>query len=84
MLNVKRDLVGKTITGVIAVPGALREGDAWGSRTPGEIWMMQFSDGSYVEFVSPASRRGLRRSAKRDSAAENDAQATPQLALNVA
>lgn len=80
MLNVKRDLVGKTITGVIAVPGNRRA-----SRQPCEIWMMQFSDGSYVEFVSPGARRGLRRSAH-TSAEQGSAgeRAGPQLALNVA
>lgn len=80
MLNVKRDLVGKTITGVIAVPGSGRAG-----QQPCEIWMMQFSDGSYVEFVSPGARRGLRRSAK--SSAERTppgGRDGPQLALNVA
>ncbi len=46
-------LVGKTITGVVATPG--KEND------PRRIWMLQFSDGSHVEFVSPSSRRRLNR-----------------------
>lgn len=85
MLNVKRDLVGKTITGVIAVPGAARGDSRGGSGQINEIWMLQFSDGSYVEFVSPSARRGLRRSARRASRPEPDRQCSnPQLALNVA
>ena len=93
MLNVKRDLVGKTITGVIAVPGHRGEGDDDRKAKPNEIWMMQFSDGSYVEFVSPAARRGLRRSARRvdyrganqrSTRAVSESESSPQLALNVA
>lgn len=85
MLNVKRDLIGKTITGVIAVPGDSGSGETGDGRQPCEIWMMQFSDGSYVEFVSPGARRGLRRSA-RPSAGPRQIEhaASPQLALNVA
>ncbi len=56
-MNVEEDLIGKTITGVIAsVPS---------DQSPREIWLLQFSDGTHVEFVSPASRRALRRSAER-------------------
>lgn len=85
MLNVKRDLIGKTITGVIAVPGDHAPGAGRGSRQPCEIWMMQFSDGSYVEFVSPGARRGLRRSAGPSAKSRNTAQpVSTQLALNVA
>lgn len=84
MLNVKRDLVGKTITGVIAVPGEQCERPGQPSRRPGEIWMMQFSDGSYVEFVSPGARRGLRRSAQRIRQPHSEEPASSQLALNVA
>lgn len=50
-MNVDFDLVGKTITGVVATPG--RE------NAPHRIWMLQFSDGSHVEFVSPSARRRL-------------------------
>lgn len=84
MLNAKRDLIGKTITGVIAVPGEDGPGDSRGANSPAEIWMMQFSDGSYVEFVSPGARRGLRRSAKRRTRPGMEGTPSPQLALNVA
>ena len=77
IMNVNQDLVGKTITGVVASmeqPVAARE-----------IWMLQFSDGTHVEFVSPAARKGLRRSANR---AKLTRPAVPcevsQLSLNVA
>jgi hypothetical protein len=46
-------LVGKTITGVVATPS---KGD-----DPRRIWMLQFSDGTHVEFVSPSARRRLNR-----------------------
>lgn len=84
MLNVKRDLIGKTITGVIAVPGEDGPGDSCAANNPAEIWMMQFSDGSYVEFVSPSARRGLRRSAKHCARPGLEGSPSPQLALNVA
>lgn len=47
------DLIGKTITGIMAVP---TEADG-----PLKIWMLQFSDGTHVEFVSPGARRTLER-----------------------
>jgi hypothetical protein len=84
MLNVKRDLIGKTITGVIAVPGESELANEARGGSPCEIWLMQFSDGSYVEFVSPGARRGLSRSAARSGRYGRVAQADPQLALNVA
>jgi len=84
MLNVKRDLIGKTITGVIAVPHEPEQAKAVEVGQPGEIWLMQFSDGSYVEFVSPDARRGLSRSAARSGRYARMEQANPQLALNVA
>jgi len=46
-------LVGKTITGVVATPGK--------NNDPHRIWMLQFSDGTHVEFVSPSARRRLNR-----------------------
>ncbi len=54
-MRANQDLIGKTITGVVAVtqPG----------EEVREIWMLQFSDGSHVEFVSPMARRRLRRRA---------------------
>ena len=71
-----QDLIGKTITGVIAVtpPGA----------EPREIWLLQFADGSHVEFVSPEGKRRLRRSATRNSSAFQPRAGALQLALNVA
>lgn len=76
-MNVNQDLVGKTITGVIA--SAEKAGSAR------EIWLLQFSDGSHVEFVSPGARKGLRSSGRRSVTRKN--QVVPgslQLALNVA
>lgn len=52
-MNTEFELVGKTITGVVATRG---EG-----KSPHRIWMLQFSDGSHVEFVSPSARRRLIR-----------------------
>jgi hypothetical protein len=54
-MNSDFDLVGKTITGIVATHG--------GAGMPQRIWMLQFSDGSHVEFVSPSARRRLIRSA---------------------
>ncbi len=50
-MSEKLQLVGKTISGIIATPG---EGD-----NPHRIWMLQFTDGTHVEFVSPSARRRL-------------------------
>ena len=52
-MSAELQLVGKTISGVVATPG---EGN-----DPHRIWMLQFSDGSHVEFVSPTARRRLIR-----------------------
>ncbi len=75
-MRANQELIGKTITGVVAV------------NQPGEdvreIWMLQFSDGSHVEFVSPMARRRLRRAAGRRKAAISRPPSGPQLALNVA
>ncbi len=75
-MRIQDDLIGKTITGVVAAPSS---GDG-----PTRIWMLQFSDGTHVEFVSPAGRRRLERASGvgfrgRGRPAEN-----PQLKLNVA
>ncbi len=76
-MNVNQDLVGKTITGVIASTEQ--------RAAAREIWMLQFSDGTHVEFVSPRARKELRRSANRPALVSH---ATPcealQLSLNVA
>jgi len=50
-MNSDFQLVGKTITGVVATPGS--------DNDPHRIWMLQFSDGTHVEFVSPTARRRL-------------------------
>jgi len=76
-MNVNQDLVGKTITGVIAStePRAAAR----------EIWMLQFSDGTHVEFVSPGARKGLRRSLNQAASTRNvTSNETAQLSLNVA
>jgi len=52
-MNTDFQLVGKTITGVVAAPSQGNE--------PRRIWMLQFSDGTHVEFVSPSARRRLNR-----------------------
>ena len=52
-MNTDFQLVGKTITGVVATPGK--------DNDPHKIWMLQFSDGTHVEFVSPTARRRLIR-----------------------
>jgi len=71
-----QDLIGKTITGVVAVtpPG----------ESVREIWMLQFSDGSHVEFVSPQARRRLRGGLRRKKAPVSRDMNELQLALNVA
>jgi len=52
-MNTDFQLVGKTITGIVATPGK--------GNDPHRIWMLQFSDGTHVEFVSPSARRRLNR-----------------------
>jgi len=52
-MNTDFQIVGKTITGVVATPGE--------DNDPHRIWMLQFSDGTHVEFVSPTARRRLIR-----------------------
>ena len=76
-MNVEQDLVGKTITGVIAT----------GEKSGGvrEIWLLQFSDGTHVEFVSPRAKGSLRKAAARPFPNRNQARKdTTQLAFNVA
>jgi len=74
-MNVNTDLVGKTISGIIA--STQRGGTL-------EIWMLQLSDGTHVEFVSPAARRKLRQSIRRSHTVAATDQGDPQLRLNVA
>jgi hypothetical protein len=71
-----QDLMGKTITGVVAVSQA--------DEDVREIWMLQFSDGSHVEFVSPKARRRLRRGVGNRKSAISRPPNEHQLALNVA
>jgi hypothetical protein len=75
-MKMNKDLIGKTITGVVAV------------TPPGdevrEIWMLQFSDGSHVEFVSPQGKRRLRGQFMRKKATISRPNNSLQLALNVA
>lgn len=52
-MNADFQLLGKTISGVVASPAKANE--------PLRIWMLQFSDGTHVEFVSPSARRRLNR-----------------------
>lgn len=54
-MNNDFEVVGKTITGVVATRGE--------AGSPQRIWMLQFSDGSHVEFVSPSAKRRLIRAA---------------------
>ena len=75
-MKANQDLIGKTISGVVAVsqPG----------ENAREIWMLQFSDGTHVEFVSPSARRALRRKSRSRKAVINQPENELQLALNVA
>jgi hypothetical protein len=75
-MKANQDLIGKTITGVVAVSQTEEE--------VREIWMLQFSDGSHVEFVSPMARRRLRRGTRNKKVAISRPANGMQLALNVA
>lgn len=68
--QLRDEIVGKTISAVIARPG--REGE------PPVVMMMRFDDGSVVEFVSPRSDRLLRQAVHH---AGDPGQAHPQLPL---
>ncbi len=75
-MKANQDLIGKTISGVVAVmePG----------ESVREIWMLQFSDGTHVEFVSPSAKRSLKRSVRNRKILMNRATNELQLSLNVA
>jgi hypothetical protein len=76
-MNVNQDLIGKTITGVIASAGP--------HAAAREIWMLQFSDGTHVEFVSPSARKALRNALKRPASVRQPPHTgVSQMALNVA
>ena len=70
-------LIGKTISGVIAVP-------ADDKGNPNRIWMLQFTDGTHVEFVSPDARRRLSRLAGVPRRGRPNREDSPQLSLEVA
>jgi len=75
-MNINEDLIGKTITGVVATSG---------SGGPERIlWMLQFSDGTHVEFVSPNARRAMKPQRSGFRARRDYIENSPQLALNVA
>jgi len=71
------ELIGKTISGVVAVPGK-------SPGSPHKIWLLQFTDGSHVEFVSPSARRSLGHIAGRPARSRRRRNECPQLSLNVA
>ena len=75
-MKTNQDLIGKTISGVVAVTQS--------GENAREIWMLQFSDGTHVEFVSPSARRALRRSSRSRKAVVQRRPNELQLALNVA
>jgi tryptophan synthase beta subunit len=72
----KLDLVGKTIAKVVAAQG--------GGSGPAGIFMLQFTDGTHVEFVSPGARRRLKSVAGLGGRGRNRPVSEAQLALNVA
>ena len=75
-MNTNLQLVGKTISGVIATPGK--------DNDPHRIWMLQFSDGTHVEFVSPSSRRHLIRATGGHKRVMNTYAGQAQLKVNSA
>ena len=75
-MNTDFQLVGKTITGIVATPG---EGD-----DPHRIWMLQFSDGTHVEFVSPTARRRLIKATGGHKRAIEAASEPVRMRMNVA
>ena len=53
--EVRESMVGKCISGVVSRPG--RNGE------PPAVMVLQFDDGSVVEFVSPRGQRALEKTA---------------------
>ena len=76
IMKANQDLIGKTISGVVAVTQPEE-----GVR---EIWMLQFTDGTHVEFVSPRARHRLQRPTRARKAAPPHVMNELQLNLNVA
>ena len=75
-MSTELQLVGKTISGVVATPG---EGN-----DPHRIWMLQFSDGTHVEFVSPTARRRLIRATGGHKRTVKEHSVVTQMRINVA
>jgi hypothetical protein len=75
-MKANQDLIGKTISSVVAVTSP--------DDDVREIWMLQFTDGTHVEFVSPRAKKGLRRYARSRKAVSAGPPNHLQLALNVA
>jgi hypothetical protein len=66
-------IIGKTVTGVIARP-------APGGKT--SVFVLQFSDGSCFEFVSPAAARRIARCSRADATDATDlVPELPQLSM---
>jgi hypothetical protein len=75
-MNTDFQLMGKTITGVVATPGK--------DNDPHRIWMLQFSDGTHVEFVSPSARRRLIKATGGHNRGKNSYSEQSQLRVNAA
>ena len=75
-MNTDFQLLGKTITGVVATPGEAND--------PHRIWMLQFSDGTHVEFVSPSARRRLIKATGGHKRGVNSYSEQSKLQLNAA
>jgi hypothetical protein len=75
-MSMELQLVGKTISGIVATPG---EGN-----DPHRIWMLQFSDGTHVEFVSPTARRRLIRATGGHKRAAKEHSTERQIRVNAA
>ena len=75
-MNTDFQVLGKTITGVVATPGE--------DNDPHRIWMLQFSDGTHVEFVSPSARRRLIKATGGHNRGENSYSKPSQMRANAA
>lgn len=75
-MSAKLDLVGKTISKVVAAQDR--------GSGPAGIFMLQFTDGTHVEFVSPSARQRLKSVTGVGRRGRNRPAPEAQLALNVA
>jgi len=75
-MSAKLDLVGKTIAKVVVAQDR--------GAGPAGIFMLQFTDGTHVEFVSPSARRRLKSVTGLSGRGQNRPVPEAQLALNVA